>query len=153
MGATPSLFEVPDPAKVWIALNRNDRAFAVWHTARWDEDLDRYVSQIADGRYTLRLEMFAAAGSNLNPTDVGAGWSFFLPTAAAVGRVWPVDDGPQVQADASVHFNLWVDNADTLADVQCVGLSGTATGECQFIEYGSLGSARRCRRSSGVAAN
>jgi hypothetical protein len=135
VGGKPSLFKVPDPAKDWIALNRNDRAFAVWNTAVWDATQNRYVPQVADGRYVLRLEMFDAAGNNLNPTAAGAGWMFFLPTAAAVGGVWPVDNAPHVQADGSVHFNLWVDNTDTTADIQSVGLSGTPTGDCQFMEY------------------
>ena len=138
VGGKPSLFTVPDPAKGWIALNRNDRAFAYWHSALWDSNLNRYVPQVADGLYILRLEMFDAAGNNLNPTLAGAGWKFFLPTAAAAGGVWPVDDTPHVQPDGSVHFLLWVDNTDTTADIQSVGLSGTPTGECQFIEYNAL---------------
>lgn len=135
VGGKPSLFTVPDPAKDWVALNRNDRAFAVWNTALWDASQNRYVPQVADGRYVLRLEMFDAAGNNLDPTTSGAGWMFFLPTSAAVGGVWPVDNHPHVQSDGSVLFNLWVDNTDTTADIQSVGLSGVPTGDCQFIEY------------------
>jgi len=135
VGGKPSLFKVPDPTKDWIALNRNDRAFAIWHTALWDSDLNRYVAQVADGRYTLRLEMFDAAGNNLDPSAPGTQWNFFLPTSDVVGGVWPVDDNPHVQPDGSVHFNLWVDNTDTIADIQSVGLGGSPTGECQFIEY------------------
>ncbi|MCU7928285.1 MAG: hypothetical protein KZQ97_17860 [Candidatus Thiodiazotropha sp. (ex Dulcina madagascariensis)] len=135
VGVEPSLFKVPDPAKDWIALNRNDRAFALWYTALWDGDQNRYVAQVTDGRYVLRLEMFDAAGNRLDPTAPGADWNFFLPTSDVVGGVWPVDDNPHVQPDGSVHFNLWVDNTDTTADIQSVGLGGSATGECQFIEY------------------
>jgi hypothetical protein len=135
IGGKPNLFKVPDPGKDWIALNQNDRAFAIWHTALWDAGLNRYVAQVADGRYTLRLEMFDAAGNNLDPTAAGAQWNYFLPTSDVVGGVWPVDDNPHVQADGSVHFNLWVDNTDTVADIKSVGLGGASTGECQFIEY------------------
>ncbi len=135
VGGKPGLFEVPDPAKDWIGLNRDDRAFAIWYTALWDSELNRYVPQVSDGRYTLRLEMFDAAGNNLNPTAAGAGWNFFLPISDQVGGVWPVDDDPEIQSDGSIYFNLWVDNTDTEADIQSVGLGGAATGECQFIEY------------------
>jgi hypothetical protein len=131
----PSLFKVPDPAKDWIALNRNDRAFAYWHTAIWDNTQRRYVPQVADGRYQLRLEMFDVSGNRLDPTAPGAGWNFFLPISDMVGGVWPVDDEPNVQSDGSVLFNLWVDNTDTTADIQSVGLTGSPTGDCQFIEY------------------
>jgi hypothetical protein len=79
--------------------------------------------------------MFDAAGNNLNPTAAGAGWNFFLPLSDQVGGVWPVDDDPEIQSDGSIYFNLWVDNTDTEADIQSVGLGGAATGECQFIEY------------------
>ncbi|HDK44465.1 MAG TPA: hypothetical protein ENG91_07970 [Desulfobacteraceae bacterium] len=135
VNGTASLFKVPDPGKDWIALSRNDRAFAIWRTALWDSDLNRYLPQVADGRYTLRLEMFDAAGNNLDPTTAGSQWKFFLPTAGASGGVWPVDTDPNVQPGGSVYFNIWVDNTDTVADIQSVGLGGTPTGECQFIEY------------------
>lgn len=135
VGGKPGLFTVPDPGKDWIDLKHTDRAFALWHTALWNKAQSRYEAQVADGPYTLRLEMFDAAGNNLNPTTAGAGWNFFLPTSPAVGGIWPVDDAPHVQADGSVLFNIWVDNTDTVADIKSVGLIGSPTGECQFIEY------------------
>jgi len=138
VGTTASLFKVPDPAKDWIGLTRRDRAFALWNTAIWDSDLGRYVAQIADGLYTLRLEMFDNTGNLLDPTAPGAGWTFFLPTADAVGSIWPVDNAPNIQPGGGVLFNILVNNSDTVADVQTVGLGGGSTGECQFIEYTDL---------------
>lgn len=135
VGTTTGLFKIPDPAKDWIGLTRRDRAFALWNTATWDSDLRRYVNKIADGLYTLQLEMFDAAGNLLDPTATGAGWTFFLPTADAVGGIWPVDNAPHIQAGGGVLFNIRVNNSDTIADIQSVGLGSSSTGECQFIEY------------------
>jgi len=130
-----ALFKIPDAAKDWVALNRNDRAFAIWYTATWNSALNRYEAQVNDGRYILRLEMFDGSGNNIKPDPQ---WNFFLPTSDVVGGVWPVDDSPHIQPDGSVHFNIWVDNTDTVADIQSVGLGGTPTSECQFIEYNDL---------------
>ncbi|MCH5375943.1 MAG: hypothetical protein JJ992_18390 [Planctomycetes bacterium] len=139
VGGTPALYRVPDATKDWVGLNRNDRAFGIWNTAIWNGELNRYEPQIPDGRYILRLEMFSGAGVAVAP---GPQWNFFLPTAGMTGGVWPVDDAPHVEPDGSVHFNVWVDNTDTFADVQTVGLGGTPTGECQFIEYSDLSTDR-----------
>lgn len=133
LGGEAHLFKVPDPAKDWIALTRHDRAFAIWRTATWDADQGEYVPQIADGRYVLKLEMFDAGGNPVAPS--AATYKYFLPTSPPTGGLWPVDDDPQVQADGSVHFNVYVDNTDTVADVQSVGLGGVPTQECQFIQY------------------
>ena len=138
VGTTTGLFKVPDSAKDWVGLTRRDRAFALWNTAIWDSNLGRYVPQIADGLYTLRLEMFDGSGNILNPTAPGAGWTFFLPTADAVGGIWPVDNAPHIQPGGAVLFNILVNNSDTFADIQTVGLGGGSTGECQFIEYTDL---------------
>jgi hypothetical protein len=135
VAGTPSLFKVPDPTKDWVALNRNDRASALWYTAIWDSEQNRYVAQIPDGRYVLRLEMFDAAGNRLNPMAPGADWNYFLPVADPAAGILPVDDNPHVQTDGSVHFNLWVDNSDTTADILSIGLGGSPIGDCQFVEY------------------
>jgi hypothetical protein len=119
-----NLVEIPDPDLDWIHLDRNDRAFAIWNTN---------VPQVVDGRYTLRLEMFDNSGAPVAPS--ASTFQYFLPTAAATGGLWPVNTSPKVEADGSILLHLYIDNTDTLADIESVGLSGTTTQECQFIEY------------------
>jgi hypothetical protein len=82
--------------------------------------------------------MFDTKGNPLDPKAPGAEWTYFLPTADAVGGIWPVDNLPHTQIGGGVLFNILVNNSDTSADIQTVGLGGGITGECQFIEYTNL---------------
>ncbi len=84
-------------------------------------------------KYTLRLEMFDAAGTQVTPA--GAGFKFFLAQGSMVDDEWPVDDAPHVQPDGSILFTVHVDNCDTVAAIESVGFTGTVPQECQFLEY------------------
>lgn len=126
VGTENNLFLVPDPNKDWVY----DRSFAVWNTALWDTQQGKYVPQILDGKYELRLEMFNASGNKVTPAT--AGFKYFLPTGPAPSVV---DDALHVEADGSIIFHLHIDNRYTVADIQSVALGGAATAECQFIEY------------------
>ena len=133
VGSEHDLFEVPDPEKYWVVVNRNDRAAAIWHTALWDARLGRFVPQVPNGRYMLRLQMFDEQGSVVRPSD--STFRYLLPSGPADGGPLPVDSDLSVLADGSVIFRLFVDNRDTTANIKSVGLGGTATQECQFMEY------------------
>jgi len=122
VGAESHLFLVPDPIKDWVIINRDDRAFAIWHT-----------SGLEDGKYELRLQMFDAAGNKVTPA--AAGFKYFLPTGPVATGVWPVDDALHVETDGSIILHLHIDNSDTVADIQSVALGGVAAAECQFLEY------------------
>ena len=127
VGSESNLFLVRDPAKDWIAT---DNVFAVWHTALWDSSIGRYVPQVPDGKYELRLEMFDSAGNKV--TSPGAGFKYFLLTSAGAGDV---DDNLAVEPDGSLILHLHVDNQYTVADIQKVALNGAAAGECTFLAY------------------
>jgi hypothetical protein len=127
IGTGTDLFKVPDPDLSWLD-NRNDLAFAIWHTAIWDNDLDVYVPQVADGKYDLRLEMFDNLGNKVTPA---AGFKFILPTAP----LGTLDDGLFIEADGSLVMHLHIDNKDTIASINEIGLNGVPVGDCQFIEY------------------
>jgi len=128
-----NLFEVPPPELDWYVENdRYDRPFAKWDTSTLAEDPDD-----ADGKYTLKLEMFDASGNKVTPA--GAGFKFFLAQGSMVDDEWPVDDAPHVQADGSILFTVHVDNCDTVAAIESVGFPGTIPKECQFLEYTDLG--------------
>jgi hypothetical protein len=126
VGTKNNLFTVPDPDKSWLD-NRNDLAYAIWYTATWDGS--QYVSQIPNGKYDLRLEIFDKSGAKLTPT--GAGFKFTLPKEL----LGPVDDTLFIEADGSLILHLHIDNNDTQADIKSVALNGVKAGECQFIEY------------------
>ena len=127
-GGAHNLFDVPDPGKSWLA-NRDDLAFAIWHTAIWDAQQGKYVPQVSDGKYELRLEMFDKNGTKVKPGD--AGFLYILMTAA----VGVTDKNLHVEVDGSLIMNLHVDNADTVADIKSVALNGAKAQDCQFLEY------------------
>lgn len=124
VGSEGNLFEIPDPALDWVIINRYDRRFAGWDT-----------HNLPDGKYELRLEMFDSGGNKI--TDpVAKGFKYFLPLSGSVGDVWPVDDNPHIELDGSIILHMHIDNQDTVAKINSVGLGGgTFTGECQFLEY------------------
>ncbi|MBL0714567.1 MAG: hypothetical protein JJV98_12790 [Desulfosarcina sp.] len=124
LGSEGNLFEIPDPALDWILINRLDRRFAAWDT-----------SSLTNEKYELKLEMFDNAGNNI--TDpITKGFKYFLPLSGPVGDVWPVDDNPHIETDGSIILHVHIDNHDTVAQINSVGLGGgTFTGECQFLEY------------------
>lgn len=126
VGTKNNLFAVPDPDKSWLD-NRNDLAYAIWRTAIWNGS--QYVSQLTNGKYDLRLEMFDKDGVQLTPAATG--FKFILPT----GLLGPVDDDLFVEIDGSLILHLHIDNNDTEADIKSVALNGVKAGECQFIEY------------------
>ena len=133
VGAEHDLFEVPDPDKDWVVVNRNDRAAAIWHTAQWDTGLGHYVQQTFNGRYMLRLQMFDEQGSVIKPSD--STFRYFLPAGPPEGDFLPVNRDLNVGVDGSLILRLFVDNEDTTADIKSVGLGGADTQECQFMEY------------------
>lgn len=120
------LFKVPDPDKSWLD-NRNDLAYAIWYTAKWNGSI--YIPQISDGKYDLRLEMFDSGGVKVKPSV--AGFKFVLPTA----YLGPLDDALFIEADGSLIMHLHIDNKDTVADILSVALNGMKAGDCQFLEY------------------
>jgi len=126
VGTENNLFMIPDPNKSWLD-NRNDLAFAIWHTAIWDGN--KYVPQIQDGKYDLKLEVFDKNGNNLNPA--GAGFKYILPTSAT----GPVDDALFVEPDGSLILHIHIDNKDTISSIESVALNGSKAGDCQFLEY------------------
>lgn len=126
IGSEDSLFSVPDPNKSWLN-NRNDLAFAIWNTAKWNGS--KYIPRVPDGKYDLRLEMFVMNGNKLKPLT--AGFKYTLPT----GPVGPVDDALYVEPDGSLILHLHVDNKDTVAEIMSVALNGAKAKECQFLEY------------------
>ncbi|MBU1706899.1 hypothetical protein KKB28_03170, partial [bacterium] len=93
VGGKDNLFLVPDQ-RPWLH-NRDDLACAIWYTAIWDSTLNRYVAQVTDGKYDLRLEMFDKNGNKLKPTT--AGFKFCLPTSAT----GIVNDSLYVESDGS----------------------------------------------------
>lgn len=117
-----NLFEVPPDLDWYVENDRRDRPFAKWDT-----------SDLPDGKYTLKLEMFDAAGNKVTPA--GAGFKFFLAEGSLVDDEWPVNDSPHIEADGSILFHVHVDNTDTTAIIESVGFSGTTPTECQFLEY------------------
>ncbi|MFH1011862.1 MAG: hypothetical protein V1784_11600, partial [bacterium] len=117
VGGEANLFSVPNPEWAWLH-NRDDLAFAIWNTGL-----------LADGKYDLRLEMFDKNGNKLKPS--AAGFKFALPTAA----IGIVNDSLYVESDGSLILHVHVDNRKTVADIQSIGLGGTPTLECQFLEY------------------
>jgi hypothetical protein len=119
------LFNIPDPNKAWLA-NRNDLAYAIWHTATWNGE--KYLPQISDGKYDLLLEIFDKNGNKLNPTT--AGFKFALPT----GYTGPLDKTLYVQNDGLI-LHVHVDNNDTIAEIMSVAINGSKAAECQFLEY------------------
>jgi len=128
VGNEHNLFLIPDSTKRWLD-NRDDLAYAIWHTAIWDGE--KYVPQVSDGKYELRLEMFDSAGVKIaDPMTVG--FKYFLPKAST----GPANESPYVENDGSLILHLRIDNRCTMADIQSVSLKGgAAAGECQFIEY------------------
>lgn len=128
MGTGTNLFEVPNPDLSWLD-NRDDLAYAIWHTASWDNDSYTYIPLIPDGKYDLKLEMFDNLGNKVTPA--AAGFKFILPT----GPLGPLDDNLFIEADGSLIMYLQIDNKDTIANIMEIGLNGTPTGDCQFIEY------------------
>ncbi len=124
VGSEGNLFEIPDPVLDWVIINKRDRRFAAWDTSRFP-----------DGKYELRLEMFDSGGNKItNP--VTKGFKYFLPLSGTVGDVWTVDDNLYVETDGSIILRIHIDNQDTIAQINSVGLGGgTFTGECQFLEY------------------
>ena len=124
VGSESNLFEIPDPNLDWIIINRADRRFASWNT-----------TSLSDGKYQLRLEMFDNSGNKItNPT--AKGFEYFLPLSDQIGGIWPVDNNPHIETDGSIILLLHIDNKDTVAEINSVGLGGgTFTGECQFLEY------------------
>ena len=125
-GGTNDLFEVPDPNLSWLS-NRNDLAYAIWHTATWNGSM--YIPQVSDGKYDLRLEMFNQSGNKVKPAT--AGFKFILPTAI-IGNL---DDTLFVETDGSLIMHLHVNNKDTVADIKDIKLNGVAMANCQFLEY------------------
>jgi hypothetical protein len=125
--AETNLFLVRDPAKNWIAT---DNIFAIWYTALWDASLCKYVPQVPDGKFELRLEMFNKTGNKVTPAS--AGFKYFLVTGAGAGDV---DDNLSVEPDGSLILHLRVDNQYTVADIQKVGINGVTAGECSFLKY------------------
>ncbi|MFC1861121.1 hypothetical protein ACFLYL_02420 [Chloroflexota bacterium] len=124
IGSEGNLFEIPDPTLDWVIINRYDRRFAGWDTRN-----------LSDGKYKLRLEMFDNAGNKITDPIV-KGFKYFLPLSGPVGDVWPVDDNPHIESDGSIILLVHIDNQDTVAQINSVGLGGgTFTGECQFLEY------------------
>ncbi|NYT02007.1 MAG: hypothetical protein GKC10_04535, partial [Methanosarcinales archaeon] len=117
-----NLFMVPDPDKDWVVISRDDRNFAIWNTAG-----------LSDGKYRLRLEMFDGDGNNVSPSATT--FKYFLPTAKAVDGVWPVDDASHVEPDGSIIFQIHIDNSDTVAEIESIGLAGVPATDCQFIKY------------------
>ena len=127
VGSEGNLFEIPDPALSWVIINRYDRRFAGWHT-----------DNLPDGKYKLRLEMFDNGGNKI-VDPIATGFKYFLPLSGPISGVWPVDDAPHIEPDGSVILKIHLDNQDTIATVNSVGLGGgTFTGECQFLEYTTL---------------
>jgi hypothetical protein len=131
VGSESDLFEVPDPSKDWVVINQNDRAFAIWHTARWEGG--DYIPNIPNGKYELQLEMFDENGNNVTPA--AAGFTYFLPTGPVAGGVLPVDDSLYVEPGGGIILRLHIDNSDTVADIQSIALGGELAEECQFLEY------------------
>jgi hypothetical protein len=128
VGTEPNLYRIPDPNKAWLA-NRNDLAFAIWYTALWDAQQGRYIPQVADGKYELKLEMFDKNGSKVKPST--AGFLYILMT----GIVGVADKNLHVQGDGSLILNIHIDNADTVADIKSLALNGKKAQDCQFLEY------------------
>jgi hypothetical protein len=126
VGTETGLFKVPDPAKAWLS-NRNDLAYAIWHTAVWDEY--HYVKQVPDGVYDLKLEIFDAGGNKVTPTV--AGFKYILPTS----NVGVVDDSLYVETAGELIMHLHIDNNDTVAEISAISINGSPAGECQFLEY------------------
>lgn len=125
VGGENNLFSVPDPNRSWLD-NRNDLAYAVWYTAI--RDGNRYIPQVPDGKYDLRLEVFDKSGTKLKPA---AGFKYILQT----GPVGPVDNNLFVESDGSLVLHLHIDNRDTFADIQSIALNGAKVSDCQFLEY------------------
>jgi hypothetical protein len=126
----PSLFKVPDPNLIWVGTLRNDLAYAIWNTATWNGS--KYVRQVPDGKYDLKLEVFDATGKKLNPAT--SGFKFLLPTNV----VGVTDDALYIEAGGELIMHLHVDNNDTVAEIQNVYLNGVKAGDCQFLEYEKL---------------
>ena len=124
IGSEANLFEIPDPTHDWVIINRADRRFAHWET-----------KDLTDGRYELKLEMFDDTGAKvIDP--ITKGFKYFLPLSEAVGNVWPVEDSPHVESGGSIIFRVRIDNQDTVAKINSVGLGVSSfIGECQFLEY------------------
>ncbi len=127
-----NLFEVPPNLDWYVEHDRWERPFAKWDTTKLAEG----NVEAAAGKYTLKLEMFDAAGNKVTPA--GAGFKFFVVEGSLVDDEWPVDDTPHVQPDGSIFFNVHVDNNDTVAEIESVGFTGTTPLECQFLEYTDL---------------
>lgn len=127
-----NLFEVPPDLDWYVEHDRWDRPFAKWDTTK----LAGGNVEAAADKYTLKIEMFDAAGNKVTPT--GAGFKFFVVEGSLVDDEWPVDDAPHVQPDGSILFNVHVDNNDTVAAIESVGFTGTTPLECQFLEYTDL---------------
>ncbi len=117
-----NLFEIPPDLDWYVENDHTDRPFAKWDT-----------SGLPDGKYTLKLEMFDAAGNKVTPS--GAGFKFFLAEGSPTDDEWPVNDSPHIEADGSMFFHVHVDNSDTTAIIESVGFTGTTPTECQFLEY------------------
>jgi hypothetical protein len=113
---THSLFHVPDPDRGWLQ-NRDDLAFAIWHTDR-----------VPNGKYDLRLEMFDKNGNKVEPTT--AGFTYVLPTAS----IGILDDKLFVE-DGGLILHLHIDNRCTVSEIRSVALNGVKAEECQFLEY------------------
>jgi hypothetical protein len=127
VGSEGNLFEIPDSALDWVIINRNDRRFAAWDT-----------HNLPDGKYELRLEMFDSGGNKI-ADPIAKGFKYFLPLSDLVGDMWPVDDNPHIELNGSIVLHMHIDNQDTVAKINSVGLGGgTFTGECQFLEYTDL---------------
>ena len=127
VGSEGNLFEIPDPALDWVVINRYDRRFAGWET-----------NSLSDGKYKLRLEMFDNTGNQI-ADPLAKGFKYFLPLSGPVGDVWPVEDNPHIETDGSLVLHIHIDNQDTVATINSVGLGGgTFMGECQFLEYSNL---------------
>jgi hypothetical protein len=113
-GPEKNLFWVPDPNKDWVY----DRVFAVWDT-----------SKLAHGKYELLLEMFDKNGAKLTQA---AGFKYFLPTGPAPSLV---DDNLHEEDGGGIIFQIHIDNAATVAEVDSVALNGVQAAECRFLAY------------------
>jgi len=143
VGTEQNLFEVPDPypGDGWVNINDPyDRPFAYFDSTGNHYSPFSYTDVLPrrSGMCTLLLEMFDAKGELVPCANNGVGgpFEFVLPDLSGPPTQYTSVLGPNnITPEGQLRFRVLIDNQDTSASIESVGVGGHNADSCGMLEY------------------
>jgi hypothetical protein len=143
VGSEQNLFDVPDPypGDGWVNINDPyDRPFAYFDSTDNHYSPFSYTDVLPrrSGMCTLLLEMFDAKGKLVPCANNGVGgpFDFVLPALGGPPTEYTsVLGASNITPQGQLTFRVLIDNHDTLASIDSVGVAGRMADKCGMLHY------------------